>query len=57
MYELDAIIVLHLVSNRNTQKEITLDLLPDHCNRQGLFLCKGGFHLWLTSLSSDLEKP
>lgn len=36
-------------------KEITLDLLPTHCNRRGLFLLGGGFHLWLTSLSSELE--
>ena len=38
-----------------THKEITLDLLPTHCNRRGLFLLSGGFHLWLTSLSVDLE--
>lgn len=36
-------------------KEITLDLSTNHFDDQGLFLFKGGFHLWLTSLSSDLE--
>ena len=36
-------------------KEITLDRSTNHFDDQGLFLFKGGFHLWLTSLSSDLE--
>ena len=39
-----------------TQKEITLDLLPTHCNRRGLFPFKGGFHLWLIHFMGDAER-